>query len=216
MNSRTRISPPREARFVAELGLQVIDKLGKLAIGADLPTRQVSHHLFVGHSQRHVSPGAVLPVYQLRVGRVPAAGLLPQVARLRDRHGDLLPTDRVHLLANDGLDLVQAAARQRQIGIDARAQRLDKAGARQQLVAGQLCIGWRVAAEFWKKALDCRMNGSPLERYCFAGDSHFDERPPDRSATVEVTVTFQVVASSARNAASTAQMQSATTLVKFD
>ena len=137
--------PAARARLVAELSLQVVDKLRKLAVGADLAARQVSHHLLVGHGQGHVAAGAVLPMDQFRVSGVPAAGLLPQIARLRDRHGDFLPADRVHLLADDGLDLVQTAARQRQIRIDARAEGLNEAGARKQLVAGQLRISRRVA-----------------------------------------------------------------------
>jgi hypothetical protein len=75
---------------------------------------------------------------------------LPQIGRVNHRHGDLLAADGVHLLADDGLDLVHAAAGQRQVGVDARAQRLDEAGAQQQLVAGQLGIGRRVAKSLEK------------------------------------------------------------------
>jgi hypothetical protein len=132
------------AGLVAELGLQVVDQLRQLTPGADLAAGQVGHHLLVGHGQGHVAAGAVAPVDQLRVGRVPAAGLLPQIGRVNHRHSDLLAADGVHLLANNGLDLVHAAAGQRQVGVDAGAQRLDEAGAQQQLVAGQLGVGRRV------------------------------------------------------------------------
>ena len=123
----------------------MVDELGKLAIGADLAPRQVGHDLLVGHGQGHVAAGAVFPMHHLRVGRVPAAGLLPQVGRVNDRHGDLLAANGVHLLADDPLDLVHAAPGQRQVGVDACAQRLDEAGAQQQLVADQLRVGRRVA-----------------------------------------------------------------------
>ena len=53
----------------------------------------------------------------------------------------LLRADRVHLLAHDLLDLVQAAPPERQEAVDARGVLADDAGAQQQPVAGELGLG---------------------------------------------------------------------------
>ena len=80
----------------------------------------------------------VLEAAHLGADLVPAPGLLPQVGRVDDRHRDLLPADRVHLVAQDGFDLLHRAFGEMQVGEDARPERTDEPGAHQQAVADHL------------------------------------------------------------------------------
>ncbi len=94
------------AWLVAELGLDLVDQFGQLAIRTDLLPRQISHDLLVGHRQQHVTPAAILEARHLRANRLPTPGLLPQLGRVDDGHCDLLPANPIHLLTNDPLDLI--------------------------------------------------------------------------------------------------------------
>ena len=128
-------------RVVAPFRLQVVEELRQLPVRLDLPAHEVGDHLLVGHGEDHVPVRAVAEAAHLRVDVVPAAGLLPDVGRVHDRHGDLLPADGVDLLADDRLDLVEGAARQRQVAEDPARQLPDEAGPQQQHVAGDFGVG---------------------------------------------------------------------------
>ncbi len=133
------------AWVITELGLQVINELGQLAIGVDLAPHQVGHRFFVGHGQHHIAPRAILEATHLSVDLIPAAGLLPDIRRLDHRHGQLLAADGIHLLADDGLDLIHRPAGQRQIRENPGRQLADEPGPQQQLMAGYIRIGRRIA-----------------------------------------------------------------------
>ena len=117
--------PRAGPRIVPPLGLEMVDQLRQLAIGPDLPANQVAHDLFVSHGEHHVAAGTVLKAAHFVAHLVPAPRLLPDVGRVHDRHGDLLPADRVHLPADDLLHLVQRTSGQ---GADRRRCRWPTAG----------------------------------------------------------------------------------------
>src|SRR5256885_8543706 len=56
---------------------------------------------------------AALPISEhLGPDRVPAAAVAPDLGGMQNGHGDLLPADGVHLLADDGVDAVEHALAQ--------------------------------------------------------------------------------------------------------
>ena len=82
------------------------------------------------------------PVLQLEeLGNAVAAGLLPQLGRRQDRREHLLAADRVHLLADDLLDLAVHAEAERHERPEAGADLANEPAAHEQLVAG--CFGVR-------------------------------------------------------------------------
>ena len=128
-------------RLVAELGLEVVELDRQLAIRADDVAQQVGDDLLVGHRQDHVAPGTILEPGELRPHRVVASRLAPQVRRLDHRHQQLLAADRVHLLADDGLDPAGHAPAERQQAVDARSQLADVAGPHEEAMGGHLGVG---------------------------------------------------------------------------
>ncbi len=143
--------PGAWARVVAPFGLDVVDEARQLAVAADLLSHQVGDHLFVGHCQHHIAVRLILEAPHLRADLVPAPGFLPDVRRIHHRHRDLLPANHIHLLADDVLDLRHRTSRQRQVAEDARCQLADKARPHQQLVAGDLRLGGRIAQRLSEK-----------------------------------------------------------------
>ena len=121
--------------LVTELGLEVVDDGGQLAVALDQVAQQVGDHLLVGHGQHHVPAAAVLESNQLGADLGVAAGLLPELGGMDHRHLHLLPADAVDLLADHLLDSPLHAETEGQQGVDAGAQLPDVAGADQQLVA---------------------------------------------------------------------------------
>ena len=85
----------------------------------------------------------VLDAHQLRAHLVPAAGFLPQLGRLHDRHQQFDGAGAVHFLAHDGLDLADHAQAHGHVGVDAGAELLDHAGAHHELVADDFGVGRR-------------------------------------------------------------------------
>ena len=123
------------ARLVAELALDLIDELRKLAIGLGDGAREVGDGLLVRHRQNHRMLGAILEPREVAADGVVAARLLPQLRRLHDRQQDLLPADAVHLLADDGLDGMDGADGERSEAIDAAGDAARQPGAQDELVA---------------------------------------------------------------------------------
>ena len=74
-----------------------------------------------------------------------AAGALPQLGRREERHQHLLRADRVHLLADDPLDLAVDAPAEREEGPDAGGQLTHERAAHEQLVVHRLGVGRRLA-----------------------------------------------------------------------
>jgi len=99
--------------------------------------------LFVGERQHVVAAVPVLEVEEL--GDAVAAGALPQLGRCEHRREHFLRADRVHLIANDLLDLAVHAPAERQERPEAGADLADEPAADEQLVADGLRIGGVVA-----------------------------------------------------------------------
>jgi hypothetical protein len=79
--------------------------------------------------EQHVSPAAVPKARHGLVDVVPAAGGLPELGRVDDRHVQLLASDPVHLLAQDLVDLAQRPPGEGEIREDAGCQLSDVPGA---------------------------------------------------------------------------------------
>ena len=125
-----------EARpdLVAELPLDLVDRDRQLAVGADDALDEVGHHLLGRRRERVVVGAAILEAEHTGAHRLPAAGGLPELGGLEDRHYDLLGAGAVHLLADDALDLVQHAHSERQVGVEAAGGFLHESGADHELV----------------------------------------------------------------------------------
>ena len=132
-------------RLVALLGLDLVPDLGQVTVGPDLLGGQPRDDLLVRHAQAHVAAVAVLEPEHLGPDRVPAAGLLPDLGGEEHRHGDLLPADGVHLLADDGVDLVEHPLAEREVDVDAGGELADEAGPHHEAVAHRLRVGGVVA-----------------------------------------------------------------------
>jgi hypothetical protein len=133
--------PGAGPRLVAELGLDLVEHHRQLAVAADELGRQLRHDLLMGHAQAHVATVAVLEARHVAADLVPAAAALPDLGGVHHGQGDFLAADRVHLLADDVLDLVFDALRQRQDVEDAGGDLVDHAGAQHQLVADGVGVG---------------------------------------------------------------------------
>mmetsp|Transcript_53733 Transcript_53733/g.126540 ORF Transcript_53733/g.126540 Transcript_53733/m.126540 type:complete len:357 (-) Transcript_53733:266-1336(-) len=131
------------AALVAELGLDVIEVFRQLAVAAQLLAGDVGDDLFARRLHDEVASMAVLHAQQFRAHLVEAAGLLPQLGGLDHRHQAFDGAGRVHLLADDLLDLADDPKPHRHVVVNAGAQALDHAGAHHQLVADDLGIGRR-------------------------------------------------------------------------
>jgi hypothetical protein len=94
--------------LVAFLRLDLIPDLGQVPVRADLARGQPRHHLLVSHAETQLTPVAVLELEHLG-DPVPPARLLPDLGRMDHRHRDLLAPDRVHLVTDDRVDLVEDA-----------------------------------------------------------------------------------------------------------
>ena len=93
-----------------------------------------------------------------------AAGRLPELDRRQHRREHLLRADRVHLLADDLLDLAVHAPAERQERPEPGADLADEAAADEQLVRDRLRVGGRVAQgrqEELGGAVDHREQASP-------------------------------------------------------
>ena len=143
MNSRRRISPLPRARLVALLDREVVEHLRQLPVALQL-ARVERERLLVRHRQ-HVARAPLRSLSAEDLRDVVAAGLLPELDRRQHRHQHLLAADRVHLLADDLLDLPVHAPAERQERPDARAHLADEAAADEQLVVDRLGVGGRVA-----------------------------------------------------------------------
>jgi len=131
------------ARLVAELGLDLVPALRQVAVRADLAGRVPGDDLLVGHAEHEVAAGAVLQAELL--GERVAAGGLPDLGRVQDRHQHLLGADAVHLLADDRLDAPQHAQADRHDRVEAGGELPDEAGADHEDVADRLRVGGGIA-----------------------------------------------------------------------
>ena len=82
---------------------------------------------------------AVLEAEHVFAHAGPAAGLFPELAGVEGGEQELL-ADGVHLLADDGDDLVDGTLAEEEVGIDAGAELADVSGAEEKLVAGDFGV----------------------------------------------------------------------------
>ena len=132
--------PKAGAALVTEFGLDLVEVFRQLLVAAQFLAGNVGDHLFAGGLDHKVAAMAVLDAQQLRAHFFKAAGLLPQLRGLHHRHGHLNGARAVHLLANNGLNLADHPQAHGHVGVDARAQLFDHAGAHHQLMAGHLGV----------------------------------------------------------------------------
>ena len=116
--------------------------------------------LFVGQRQDEVSTGPILHTEDLRNRQ--AARCLPELGGSEDGHQHLLAADRVHLLADDLLDLPVDAPAERCERPEARRDLADEASADEQLVAHRFGI-----ARILPEGRDEELGGS--HRLCYDG-----------------------------------------------
>ena len=126
------------ARLVTILGLKVVPELRQLLVRLDL-ARVEGERLLVRERQNELPARAVRDVEDL--GDLVAAGRLPELDRRQHRSEELLRTDRVHLLANDLLDLAVDSPTERQIRPQASADLAHETATHEQLVRGRLRVG---------------------------------------------------------------------------
>ena len=110
-----------EARtdLVAELHLRLVQVHGQLFVAAQLVAHDGGDELLVRGPEAVLDAMAVGHAHELGTVVVPAARLVPELGGLHEGHKYLLGTDGVHLLVDDGLDLVQHAHTQRQEAVQA-------------------------------------------------------------------------------------------------
>src|SRR6185295_17845946 len=102
----------------------------------------------VRHAEAHVSAFAVFETKHLVADRVPAARLLPDLARVERWQKKLLATDGVHFFAQDLHDLDRDTLAQRQERINSSRQLPDETGTQEKFVRNDFGIG-RVFAKSW-------------------------------------------------------------------
>ncbi len=83
---------------------------------------------------------AIGNAHKLGTVHIPTPRLFPKLCGSEDRHEQFLSAVGVHLVAHDGLDLLQGAPGQRQITVEAGCGLSNHAGTKQQAVACQVCI----------------------------------------------------------------------------
>ena len=139
--ARAQHAGPR-ARLVALLRLDVEQHQRQVAVGAHILGDVVGDALLVRHRQDQRRALAVLELEHLLDPVAPR--LLPGLGGLQHRHQQLLAADRLHLLADDRLDLAHDPPAGGQPGPQPRSQLPDQPGTHHQLVRHRLRVGGRV------------------------------------------------------------------------
>jgi hypothetical protein len=126
-------------RLVAFLGLEVVEQLRQVAVGAHLACDVEGEVLLVRHREDQLGPAAVLQLEDLV--DVVAAGLLPELGGLEHGHQHLPRADRIHLLTHDLLRPPVSPPAGREEGPEARADLPCQPRANDQLVRDRLRVG---------------------------------------------------------------------------
>ena len=103
--------------LVAELGLDLVQVQGQLAIALDFLTDEIGDHLFMRRSDNKLALMAILEAQQLRTILLAATRFLPQFKGLHCRHQHFEGTGAIHFIAHDRFHLAQGAKPQRRPGI---------------------------------------------------------------------------------------------------
>ena len=162
MNSRPRNSPARgraSSRYLvwiwySESGRSLYERVQVL--------HQEREHLLVGGAEQEVVAAAVLQPEEVGAVLGPPAGRLVGLARQQRREVHLLRAHRVHLLADDALDVAEHPEAQRQPGEPAGRGPPDVAGAHEQPVAGHLRVGRVVAQGAQEQGRHPQQHGTSL------------------------------------------------------
>ncbi len=107
------------AGLVAELGLNLVEEQGQVAVAPDILADQLGNNLFVGRPETQVAVSTVAQGKQPLTEGLVSPSFLPQLQRLEDGHHQLLPPGRVHLLPDDILYLFECPPGQGQVGVHA-------------------------------------------------------------------------------------------------
>ncbi len=127
-------------RLVAVLRLDLVEPDRQVLVGGVHVLHREGEHLLVRGPEQVVAALAVLEAEDAVAVRRPAVAGLVGLAGQQRRERQLLGADRVHLLADDPLDVAQHPQAQRQPGVDARRGAADVARADQQPVARHLRV----------------------------------------------------------------------------
>ncbi len=122
------------AWLVAELGLDLVPDLGQLLVAAQLAARDDGEDLLVGHAEAEIRALAILQAEHVVAHGGPAAGFLPDFARVQRWQQEFL-SDGVHLLADDRDDLVDGAIAEIEVAVNSSAELADITSAQEQFVA---------------------------------------------------------------------------------
>src|SRR5438067_12941946 len=95
------------------------------------------------HRQAKLRALAVLQPEHVAAHAGPSSALFPNLPRVQGWQVKLLP-NCVHLLANDGDNLVQSTVSQEQVRVKSRPKLADIPGAKQKLMACNLRVGRRL------------------------------------------------------------------------
>ena len=129
------------ARFVSELGLDLVQDEGQVAVALDVGFDYVGDHLFMGGRQHHGAAPPVLEGEHIVAEGLSPAGLVPQLLWLERGHHQLLAAGGVYLFPDYVFNLTDRPQGQRQVGIDPGGHLLDQSGAKHQPVAGGFGVG---------------------------------------------------------------------------
>ena len=127
-------------RLVAVLRLDLVEPDGQVLVGGVEVLHDEREQLLVGGPEQVVAALAVLEPEDAVAVLRPAAGRLVGLAGQQRRELQLLRAHRVHLLADDALDVAQHPQAERQPGVDAGGDAADVAGADEQPVARHLGV----------------------------------------------------------------------------
>ncbi len=128
------------ADFVAELGLDLEEVEGELAVAFDVVADERGHDLFVGGPDAEVAAFAVLYAEEFGAVVAPALGLFPEFSGLDGGEEDLLCAGAGHLFADDGLDALDDSDAEGHVTVDAGSDFAHVAGAEEELVADDLSL----------------------------------------------------------------------------
>ena len=126
--------------FVTELCLNLIEIHRKLTPRLDFLTSDIGHDFFAGRLKNKVSVVSIFKAKQFSAVFLPAAGFLPKLSRLNDRHQKFDGAGTVHFFSNNTFNLLQRTKAHRHVVIDAGCKLTDHACAKHQLLANDFCI----------------------------------------------------------------------------
>jgi hypothetical protein len=139
------LAPAHEAEarphFVAEFGLDLIEVDGELPVRVERVAHGVGDDLLGRRPVDEVALVAVFDPQQLLAVALPAPRLHPQLAGVNGRPEELDGAGAVHLLADDGLELLHGAEAERQIGVNSGGNFADHPGAHHQSLADDVGVG---------------------------------------------------------------------------